>query len=236
MNNKAPKPAEAWLTIVTSRVYTQERFIREAVRLGANRAVPSSILRNMEWHESILVGDWISPRGRRIVKAGTKETIAPLGTITAFGFFTVDNIIPEGWMPEAHDEFVKSLDIAGELDSTLTAVTRACGSYTLAGGYVVRDSIAQIVEKAEGIAKNHGLKLKWFCGGRFQEIAAIEVRGREKWTLGFRKVQLEAPISPTDVQQNLRFIAKYEQRTYIPKKERGNGILEDYPAEGGISS
>jgi hypothetical protein len=220
---------EYWLTIVTSRIYTRDRFSKEAGRLGVNRTVPAGILKELCWKDSVLLGDWTGRRARRVVhKLKGKPAVAitaPEGSLEVFAYFTVDTIIPEGFSEEAHKEFVDSLDVAGTVEAS-GPVQRACGSYTLGGGYEVRDSITQAVVKAELVAEKHRLKLKWFMGGRFYPVDPISA-GEGKWTIGYRKVQLDKAITPGDTQVNhVRFLEDYERRRHLKKidAERLDGV------------
>jgi hypothetical protein len=223
---------EYWLTIVTSRIYTRDRFSKEAGRLGVNRTVPAGILKELCWKDSVLLGDHIGIRRifqRDNVNTGQKlkkpVTLAPEGSLEVFAYFTVDTIIPEGFSEEAHKEFVDGLDVAGTVEAS-GSVQRACGSYTLGGGYEVRDSITQAVVKAELVAEKHRLKLKWFMGGRFYPVDPISA-GEGKWTIGYRKVQLDKAITPGDTQVNhVRFLEDYERRRHLKKidAERLDGV------------
>ena len=221
-----------WVQIVTSRCYTRERFIREAKRIGVNRTVNSHLLGQMEWGEKVLVADWQGIRrivqhievanaeslnGKPLTK---KKVTAPEGSLLPFGFYTVDTVIPQGFTDEAHKEFIGSLDIAGEVGGAPTRVVRGCGLYTLAGGFIVRDSIAIIVAKAEAVAKKHNLKLKWFVGGRYYDLGETKPISGMKWQMGYRQIELETPPVEGESLKQIQFMQDYERKTYVPKAER----------------
>jgi len=205
----------------------------ESVKLGCNRSIPADVLSKIKWAEPVVVADWQSQETelygnhRRYVKPKdilarmdeTKhcEVYAPKGCLIPFGYFTVDAVVPHGFTDDARERFNKTLDIVQFIDDTPTRVVRACGSYLMSGGCVVRDTIEQIVDKAENIAKLHSQKLKWFVSGRFHEINTTPVEG-VKYGRGFYKLSLTIPKEIDGTIQTVRFLGEYSKRKYTSEK------------------
>jgi ferredoxin len=142
-----------------------------------------------------------------------REVYAPKGRLIPFGYFTVDAVVPHGFTDEAREELNKTLDIVQVLDDTPMRIVRACGSYIMCGGCVVRDTIEQIVDKAENIAKLHSTKLKWFVSGRFHEINATPIDG-VKYGRGFYKLAVSIPKNVEGEIKTVRYIGEYSKKKY----------------------
>lgn len=232
-------------TVVTSRLYTRERFIKESEKLGCNRSIPANILRQLAWSDSVVVCDWQSTetdlygtlrrkvytrteRGISAEQAKTmrREVYAPKGKLIPFGYFSVDAVVPNGFTDEARQEFNKTLNVVKVIEAEPVRVVRACGGYLLGGGLQVTDPIQSIVDKAENIAKLHSLKLKWFAAGKFREINAAQIDG-PKYSRGYYKLSVNVPRDPAEPLRVVQFISDYNKKKYAPSRERNNLRLDE---------
>jgi hypothetical protein len=179
-------------------LYPRSGFISEARRLGVNRAIAAAVLKKMEWGQPILVADFPKERvtvqeverGRR----KEKKRVYLEGTAVIFGYFTVDNVTLIGLTVAARKEFFASLNVARSW-AVNERVVRACGSYIISGSAEVRNSLAEVVEKGEEIAKKYGLKIRWFVGGRYHPLEAVKIPG-VKFFRGYMPVELEEVPQP----------------------------------------
>lgn len=235
MSVQVQQAKTSWFMIVTSQMYSHTKFVAEAKKLGVNRAIAARVLRHMEWHDPVFLSDWVSteaaPNVRRIVtKTETGRSVyAPTGKAIVFGYFNIDQVIPNGFTDEAREEFHKRLDIVREIAMESVHVARKCGSYDLGGGFQVRDSIEKIVEKAEIIAKKYQLKLKWFAGGAIHEIAQTEVPN-VKYSRAPYKIQatsLPHTEKTPEAFEFVRFMGGYERKIYVTKQERDQAKVEE---------
>src|SRR5438132_5500549 len=146
------------LHFIGSGLYGAKRFINEAKRLGVQRVVPFSVLRKLTWGSIILLGE----HSKVPIDQNSSENIA-----TIFGFFGVRGIV-DNLPDEVKESLIESLDIVKVADGGAKRVTRGCGSYIVTASLIVRDSLAQLVQKIEGACEENGVNVgdcRFFLSG-----------------------------------------------------------------------
>jgi len=138
-----------------------DAFVQEARRIGINRCFRAEMVKNMVWGMPILLGSYdclskVRDDAGKVVSKDSKTEV--------FGYFRVETI-NYSCSPVLRIMIANSMDVTRVISGSSVRVVRACGSYTLCGSMVVRNSIESIVDIGEALARDRGEKIKWFVGG-----------------------------------------------------------------------
>jgi hypothetical protein len=223
---------KTYLIYVGSKLYPKDIFIKEAETYGVNRCLPIRLIKNLSWGDKILLGNFISKERteKKINLQGKEEFVLDGranktgGKAEVFGYFDI-----RGLNITASNEFKKEL--SNQLDILVsstpnTAVQRQCGSYIIGNSYIVSNSIADIIEKAEKLNETKQEKIKFFISGKFYPfIATIEPIN---FSRTYIEVEIEKYIEKSIIDRpELNELNNYSKRAYIkiyakrgrPKKE-----------------
>ncbi len=207
-----------------SRLYTPDKFEAEAARVGVARALPAFAIRNLAYGDFVLLATF---RGRRDENGkapiDSDGKAVRLGAADAWGYFVVNGLnvkAPE----EFHDRLLSVLHVVRTVeinDPNDGQIDRECGSYTIESVSYVRESIAEIVERGEAIARELGIKVKWFVTGTvFRPLAPHVSIEDVPFTRTIVNVDLEewSPfVTPPQAEEDgrpLAFIGDYSARRY----------------------
>lgn len=138
------------------------------------------------------------------------------GVASVFGYFVISglNITASN---ELKRRLFSQLDITKSYEGC-GKVQRSCGSYVITASHIVNNSLADIIEKAQTLAKEMNEKVKYFIAGNFYEVQTIIE------DVNFSRSLVEVDFGEvgeiTDFGNYVGFIQDYNKKTYIPKKER----------------
>ena len=208
------------LHFVGSRLYPIKRFLRESERLGVNRAVPFSVLHSIKWGDVVLLAEHSKvPVGENEPSAKVKRDIEKSpstpssessdfeghgdgssqpteGIATIFGFFRVTSLV-DNLPDKVKNDLMKTLRIVSVSKDPPKLVMRGCGNYTLVGGVVVEDPIAEVAEKIAVACEKAGINVnscKFFLAGVLELLEQpVVLRGRAFFQ-GYAKVDLNLDI------------------------------------------
>lgn len=138
------------------------------------------------------------------------------GIANGFGYFVISGLNLKA-SPELKEKLYSLLEIVSSNASAIK-VTRSCGSYILVGHYVVNNSLADIIEKAQILAEKMNEKVKYFISGKFYELN-FKIEG-VNFSRSIIEVDFQEIKNIKDLNNEVGFIQDYNKNTYIPKKER----------------
>ena len=196
-------------------LYSIQHFVEESRRIGVNRAIPSLILKQLTWGEPVLVAQYIpdtTPKSSFDLPKRDKVRAE------IFGYFVVDGI-NMSCDSQLKQEIIDNLNVVESLDVNQN-VRRRCGSYMISTSHQVTNTVAEIVNLGESLAKERGMKIKWFVAGRFFEFKEVSVITDIPFSRSLVKVEFNINIKLTEMVQNkVSFFGNYQQRQYIKKGE-----------------
>ncbi len=238
-----------YLHYVGGKLYPKEVFIKEAERIGVNRCIPMKMIKNLKWGDKILLGtfnpgeqkkncDYCKKCGETICGNDTEYLSCFEGKLDGrknrsggraeiFGYFIIT-----GLNLNASDEFKKAL--AGRLEivetkNNNTRIQRQCGSYILGNSYVVKDSISDIIKKAEQLKiERKEETAKFFISGLFRNLSLVIEPINFTRTLIPVELETELALEDLNFLKEVGLIYDYNKRAYIkkyakrgrPKKEK----------------
>lgn len=183
METKEKVPA----LIVTSKVYSKDSFIREAMTEGVNRVVNPDFAKKLNWGSCVLLCAFTpyQKRGTKTTSTGKKVPVGTLmGDLEIFGYFVVKTL--------SVNVSAEKLGISYSVVSTEPKfVRRQCGSYLVTAVYQVESSIKEIVERAESVAREMGIKLRVMIGGDYHALNFPKVLQNVSHTRGVRYFEVE---------------------------------------------
>lgn len=210
-------------------IYGKEVFIKEASQIGVNRSLPYFLIKKLKWGDTILLANF---EGRN---AGKKQIqicdceIQPCllhekfenrkfqdGIANIFGYFVISGLNLTASL-ELKAKLYTQLDIVSSNDKSI-AIKRSCGSYVISASHIVTNTLADIIEKAQTLAKDMNEKVKYFIGGNFYELQG-KIEG-----INFSRSLIEVEFTGLEeieeISQQVGFIQDYNKRGYIPIKDR----------------
>jgi hypothetical protein len=200
-------------------IYGKDIFIEEAKQIGVNRSLPYFFIKKLKWGDKILLANFEAGHTKeRGLNSWNNEVSLKFqdGVANIFGYFVVSglNLIASQALKE---RLYKQLDIISSND-TPKAVKRSCGSYVISASYFVTNELADIIEKAQKLAKEMKEKVKYFIGGNFYELEGV-IEGIN-FSRSIIEVEFNGIEKIEEISQQVGFIQDYNKKSYIPKKER----------------
>lgn len=200
---------ELLMTMVGAGLYGHERFERESKRLGVQRAMQFYMLQNIKFGDPILLAEHVVD--------GKKEAAVGFGYFRVEGFV---NQLPEEIKEKVHEKLhiISDIKPAG-------LQQRACGSYMDAGGWVVTDTLEQIVgyikDACEELNQDPN-KFKYLLRGSFVKLEDPAIIHSQRPFRGYKKVNLPDLVlaRPSGKKKQVVNIYDYSRRMYFKKKER----------------
>jgi len=203
MVEKEKKPV--YITYIGNRVYTPERFEKEAEKIGVSRAIP------MHWATKLKDGDRIYTLFKR------KEFSVVTGyfVVTGYSFSGPDADKLRKYYREYPEEFGVTDCYAG----SGATVHRGCGSYVDGGGCYVSD-LQQAMKRVAEIVKENGWKVKTFVNGYYVKLPKKKLV-KLPFTRSIAEYYLGLDNSPEVVDKtHLGHMEDYNQITYRKKGRR----------------
>jgi hypothetical protein len=221
-------------------LYGVQKFVAEAEKLGVNRALPERIVGSLMWGDPVLLGEWRPnmEAQRATMLLSMMDSDAPIrephsnkglrfkriGGAQVFGYFRVTGLNFTG--PEAAKEaLIAILDVV-ETVAVNQKVARQCGSYEIGSTSFVRDTIADIVEKAQVIETMMNIRFKWFVTGKFEPFGPLDLADA-KFSRGVVGLAFDAPLDLNDAkfegegtQHPVSFLYDYNRRIYLRKDSK----------------
>lgn len=138
------------------------------------------------------------------------------GVAHVFGYFVISglNITASN---ELKQRLYSQLDITFSNDKAIQ-IKRSCGSYTISASHTVINTLADIIEKSQILAKEMNEKVKYFIGGNFYELQG-KIDGIN-FSRSLIEVEFDGIEKIEEIQTQVGFIKDYNKRAYIPVKER----------------
>jgi len=127
---------------IGTNYYTQTNFVREAERIGIQRAVSFGTLKHLKFGERILLANFIP--NPNATKAERQKKI---GTAAVFGYMTITGI-SHTLPPEYSAQLLEKLDTITNINQSKN-VLRACGNYTIGTTTTITSTLAEVLEKLE---------------------------------------------------------------------------------------
>jgi len=215
-----------------SRLYNPEKFETEAARVGVARRLPAFALKNLTFGETVLLASFEGRRGDDgHALHGEDGKAIRLGTADAWGSFFVNGVNVDA-PPELRAKLYESLHVVRVDEfSEPPRIERECGSYEIVAVAIVRDSLRDIVEAGEAIAKDLGVKVKWSVTGNVFRPLAPHVKIEDvPFTRTLVRVFLEgwSPfVTPPEAEAEGRpifFIGDYSLRRYRPMTDEERAV------------
>lgn len=202
------------LHYVGVKLYPVQTFIKEAQGLGVNRCLPINVVKKIKWNDRILLATY-EPKALEEGRDGRSNKRN--GTAHVFGYFNVT-----GLSYNASPEFKKAL--TAQLDVIKTSepnetVHRQCGSYEIRQSCVIKNSIEDIISKAQKLAEERAEKIKFFVAGAFTpfELTISPINfARGVITVD---VTLEPENITEEILKMVNTLENYNKRTYIKTHE-----------------
>ena len=147
-------------------LYTPEKFVEEAKRIGVSRRIPLRSIRNLKWGDEVLCATWEPYKAVLIEGGEEKEHSAGFkeGKARVFCSFKVTRLFVEdpdiNYVLLAELHFIRG-KVLKEVSSGVMQVERECGTYYVSGSVLVSASIEEIYEILSVIAP----KAKVMIGG-----------------------------------------------------------------------
>ena len=196
-----------------SGLYGSRRFLAESKRLGVQRAVQFYQLQNFKWGDPIFLAEHVVVND----KSGEK----PLSTAVGFGYFQVESLVYQ--LPDqVKEKIAENLTIVSLVQSS-GLETRACGSYMMAGGYEVTDSLQDIVGYITEACKGCGVEprgFKYFLRGSIHVLDDPVIIHNQPFFRGYKKIDLPDFKVTRPKGKKVLNIYNYNRRMYLKKKER----------------
>lgn len=208
-------------------VYTPESFEDEAGRVGVARAIPARMLSMLAWDDPVLVGTWERDRALDGFADLPGWTAGErLGRADVFGLFRVEGLNVDA-SPEARSALGNCLTIVKVVEPDRRfRIERACGAYEVGARAYVKETIAEIAQKARKVEKELGVRIRFFVTGPFYPLPKRVRIEPVPFTRSFVRVELEVmdiSVPMPEVEDDgrpLTYIYAYGRRVYVPKKER----------------
>ncbi|RKY57538.1 MAG: hypothetical protein DRP94_08610 [Candidatus Latescibacterota bacterium] len=146
-------------------LYTPEKFVEEARRIGVSRRIPLRSIRNLKWGDEVLCASWEPHKAVVIERGEEKEHSAGFkeGKARVFCSFKVTRLFVED--PDTNFVLQTRLrardKIVSEALEEERRVERECGTYYTSGSITVDASIEEIY----GIIADINPKAKVMIGG-----------------------------------------------------------------------
>lgn len=174
-----------WMHFIGQGLYSIDKFEAEAEKFGVSRNLPKKTLAQME------VGDKV----HLFIRDGKSSLM--------FGHFVVTGLTGE--VPaKAADILLKSGKLKKVASGQTTTVERACGSYTISGGYQMNCSIKDVMDSIE----ESGEDARMMVQGQYVS-AETPIRSNMNFYRGFRPFDSEAFMEAwEEVKLNSRPIVK----------------------------
>lgn len=195
-----------YITYIGNRVYTPEKFEKEAMKLGVSRAIPH------HWATKLKEGDRIYT----LFKRKHFSIVTGYFVVTGYSFTGPDADKLTTYYREHPDEF----GITQCHDGTGEVVTRGCGSYVAGGGCYTTD-LQKAMHRVIELIKENNWKVKIFVNGKYYKLPKKKrvklpfTRSIAEYYLDFETVE-EEPIE----KMHLNEIHDYHQLTRMRKKRR----------------
>ena len=182
-----------------SGIYGKDVFIKEAKKIGVNRSLPHFIMKKLKWGNKILLANFESrhtgeknyskcpdckgnifpdkcTEGNPMECCASCKGTGKIGKLQkfqdgiahVFGYFVIEglNLIASD---ELKQRLYSQLDIVSSNNNSIS-VKRSCGSYVVSSSHTVTNSLADIIEKVQVLAKEINEKVKYFIAGKFYEL------------------------------------------------------------------
>lgn len=226
--------SEFYVQEVGVGLYGTRRFLAEAKKIGAQRTILFDILSKLHFGDKVLLGEHRKVKPSLTpdqVQSPTADDIInqvelkPL--LSVFAFLRVSGIshnLPE----EVSAEVIKRLHVEEVVVPEPMEESRACGSYTVAGGVSVTEDIPEICAVIKQVCMEKGIKpnsgFKFFVRGSVTPLKTPIVLENLKHTRAYRKVKLPTKdlvfdVDGTEVKQQVFRLADYERRMYMKKED-----------------
>ena len=194
-----------YITYIGNRVYTPEKFEKEAYRYGVSRAIP------ITWATKLNAGDRIYTLFKR------KEFSIVTGyfVVSGYSFAGPDADKLRAYYRDHPEEF----GITDCYDGSGETIHRGCGSYVDSGGCHVSDLSAAMHRVAE-LVKENKWKVKVFVNGRYYPLPKKK-RVKLPFTRSIAEYYLDLENTP-EVPDELHIghMDDYAQVTYRRKRRR----------------
>jgi len=150
------------LHYIGNRTYGIERFVKEAKNIGVSRTLPTTLLKQMEWGQPVLLAVW-----RRMSEEQDRKT-REKGSALVFGYFTITGLNASNQLVQIAK---KHLNIKGSIEyDGGQLVRRGCGTYSVTATHYIDNTLKETVEALEKAMEELGMKEKIFATGQFHEL------------------------------------------------------------------
>lgn len=225
------------LHMTGSGLYGHLRFEREAKRLGVQRAIQFYLLKTVKFGDPVLLAEHVTNPAEYLgipIRPKKKDENIAVG----YGYFRVEGVV-ESLPAEIREKMVSKLHVVSEVGAS-GLETRACGSYVMAGGYVITDSIEDIVGYIEDACKEADVNpngFKYFIRGSFVKLDDPVIIHNQGFFRGYKRVDLpkfEFGRLPKNAKKVLN-VYDYKRQFYLTKKERNamdTTLLDEFEKGG----
>ncbi len=206
-----------WLHYVGG-LYTPEKFIKEAKRIGISRRIPLRNLKSLQWGDEVLCAEWKPWTAVTYAGGETKEHSAGFksGDARIFCSFIIRHVFVEN--PEVNKALQEILRAQGKITDYLPQpigggrVERECGVYYTGGEILTSASISEIYQ----ILQSLDPKTKVMIGGELKSVydPPVVVSG-----VPFTRTLLQIEKKETDLGEGI-VVMVIEHKIARTKKER----------------
>jgi hypothetical protein len=214
------------LHFVGKRFYTIPSFEEEAKRLGVQRAVSFSHIKQLKLGEPILLAQFTNTSRVKRKRVGSAEV---------FGYFTFEGI--SHTLPvEVSNKLNNQLSVSSSNRVSIPEI-RECGRDRVAEIATIRNNVETLLENINEIVEKPNRKPhRWFVIGEYKPIPPAQqpVVKNMKFNRGISKIEITGPnlkklktagLKKRRVTQaRLVRLEAYEPRKYMPKSELGKKL------------
>lgn len=217
MSDQGSKMEKYFLHYVGRGLYSIEDFVIESEKYGVNRALPTSIIKNMKFGDKILLAQYVSEKR----DPDTNELLKP-GKAIVFGYYVIGGLnFDSVCLPEFQNRLEKQLDIVKSISESGKPIRRKCGSYSIGVTHIVRNELDDIMEKVENLEKEMKIKVKTFVSGHFYQMA-LKVITPIRFSRTGLYIKINKKLESDEIKNHcIGFIGNYKQRKYFLKREIG---------------
>lgn len=238
---------EYLLHFVGSKTYGARRFIAEGEKIGVQRAVPFSMLKNQVKFGDVILcaeykpkedkcaachGDGKIPvmvegllQGADDCEPCEGKGIIKTPVASVFGYFVVQSLTYQ--LPEdVKARLYASLDIVGTEvpEGGMSNEQRACGSYQMGATVYVNDDIPELANKIQDAFRGTGLQAitggKYFLRGPFNVLEAPLILEGCRFIRGYQKVKVPVDLSSGEAPKKaVAALYDYSKKSYMKKSD-----------------
>jgi len=205
MSDKEKKPV--YITYIGNRVYTPEKFEKEAWKYGVSRAIPPV------WATKLKDGDRIYT----LFKRKKYSVVTGYFVVGGYSFTGPDADKLRAYYREHPEEF----GITDCYEGSGETIHRGCGSYVAGGGCYTND-LQGAMKRVVELIKENKWKVKIFVNGRYYSLPKKKrvqlpfTRSIAEYYLDLEEVDEEEPVDKTHIQ----YIGDYHQITRVKKRRK----------------